>query len=106
MIVGNPILLGLTRFECGCCHSVATHTESSTMDTNRFAFTAARLSAVRAPAQGATQVYDERSPGLAVRVTPAGVRTFVFFRRVNGRVVRMKLGPVAAMSIDDARDAA
>jgi len=41
-----------------------------------------------------------------MRVTRAGVRTFVFFRRVNGRVVRMKLGPVAGTSIDDARDAA
>lgn len=75
------------------------------MDTNRFAFTAARLEAVATPAAGAVQVYDETTPGLAMRVTHAGARTFVLFGRLNGRVVRMKLGSVGSMSIPDARKA-
>jgi integrase len=76
------------------------------MDTVRFPFTAARLQAVPAPTAGATQVYDETTPGLALRVTAAGARTFVLFRRLNGRTVRMKLGSFRSMSIPDARKAA
>jgi integrase len=76
------------------------------MDARRFVFTAARLEAVSNPPSGATQVYDETTPGLALRITKAGARTFVFFRRIHGRTVRMKLGPYGSMSIPDARKAA
>lgn len=76
------------------------------MDTKRFSFTAARLQAVPVPSTGAVQVYDEATPGLALRVTKAGARTFVLFRRLNGRTVRMKLGSLGSMSIPDARKAA
>jgi integrase len=76
------------------------------MDTRRFSFTAARLAAVPTPARGATQAYDEGTPGLAMRVTKAGARTFVLFRRLGGRTVRMKLGSVGSMSIGDARKVA
>lgn len=75
------------------------------MDTLRFPFTATRLQAVPAPISGAIQVYDEATPGLALRVTAAGARTFILFRRFNGRTVRMKLGSAASMSIPDARKA-
>jgi integrase len=76
------------------------------MGTRRFSFTAARLDAVQAPTAGAIQVYDSTTPGLAMRVTKAGARTFVLFRRIHGRPVRMKLGSVGSMSIPDARKAA
>ena len=76
------------------------------MDTRRFSFTSARLAAVATPNSGAIQVYDEATPGLAMRVTSAGARTFVLFRRLGGRPVRMKLGSVRGMSITDARKAA
>jgi integrase len=76
------------------------------MQENRFSFTAARLAAVATPDTGAVQVYDDTTPGLAMRVTKAGARTFVLFRRFNGRTVRMKLGTLGSMSIPDARKAA
>jgi integrase len=76
------------------------------METQRFSFTAARLDAVPLPPSGAIQVYDTATPGLAMRVTKAGARTFVLFRRIHGRPVRMKLGSVGSMSIPDARKAA
>jgi integrase len=76
------------------------------MDKKRFTFTAARLAAVLAPPAGAVQVYDATTPGLAMRVTKAGAKTFVLFRRIRGRPVRMKLGSVGSMSIPDARKAA
>lgn len=67
------------------------------MNSTRFSFTAARLQAVPTPNAGATQVYDETTPGLALRVTKAGARTYVLFRRINGRMVRMKLGSFGSM---------
>jgi len=76
------------------------------METQRFSFTAARLEAVPPPLSGAIQVYDSTTPGLAMRVTKAGARTFVVFRRIRGRPVRMKLGSVGSLSIPDARKAA
>jgi len=76
------------------------------METRRFPFTAARLQAVPTPDNGAVQVYDEVTPGLAMRVTKAGAKTFVLFRRIHGRAVRMKLGSFGSMSIPDARKAA
>jgi hypothetical protein len=76
------------------------------METQRFSFTAARLEGVIPPVSGAIQVYDSITPGLAMRVTKAGARTFVVFRRIHGRPVRMKLGSVGSLSIPDARKAA
>lgn len=76
------------------------------METQRFSFTAARLESIPLPLSGAIQVYDTTTPGLAMRVTKAGARTFVLFRRIHGRPVRMKLGSVGSMSIPDARKAA
>jgi integrase len=77
-----------------------------TMSGNRLAFTAARLGAVKVPERGALYVYDTATPGLAMRITKAGARTFVLYRRIKGRPVRITLGAVGSMSIPDARRAA
>jgi integrase len=76
------------------------------MNSNRFPFTLSRLQSVPVPPVGAVQVYDEITPGLALRVTKAGAKTFVLFRRFSGRTVRMKLGTLGSMSIPGARKAA
>jgi integrase len=76
------------------------------MTTTRFSFTAGRLAQVAAPSAGAIYVYDAAMPSLGMRVTKAGARTFVFYRWISGRPVRITLGPVASMSIPDARKAA
>lgn len=54
-------------------------------DSRRFAFTAARIRRMLLPARGAIYAFDELTPGLALRVTAAGSRTFVFYRRINDR---------------------
>ncbi len=48
-------------------------------------------------------VWDEDTPGLALRITPGGVKTFVFKHRVGKRQVWMKLGRFGEMTIDAAR---
>src|ERR1035441_6544626 len=73
---------------------------------NRFSFTSARLASVPPPPSGATYVYDTATPGLAMRVTKTGARTFVLSRRIQGRPARITLGSFNAISIPDARRAA
>ena len=58
-------------------------------------------------ANGATiYVNDARMPGLSVRVTKAGVKSYVFTKKVNGKFLRITLGKVAGMSLTSARAAA
>jgi integrase len=49
--------------------------------------------------------WDSKADGLAVRVTKAGTKTFVFRRQVRGALVNVALGPTGGMSVDDARKA-
>ena len=49
--------------------------------------------------------WDERVDGLAVRVTKAGTKSFVFRRQVQGRLVNITLGKTNGMTVEDARKA-
>src|SRR4030088_3475737 len=51
-------------------------------------------------------VNDARMPGLSVRVTKAGVKSYVFTKKVNGRFLRLTLGKTASMTLSAARSAA
>jgi integrase len=51
-------------------------------------------------------VHDARMPGLSVRVTKAGVKSYVFTKKVNGRFLRITLGKTASMTLSAARSAA
>jgi integrase len=48
--------------------------------------------------------WDSKADGLAVRVTKAGAKTFVFRRQVHGALINIALGPTS-MTVDDARKA-
>jgi len=68
----------------------------------RFVFTETRLAALR-PVPGRTIIYyDERSP-LAVRVTPAGAKTYLLYKWVAGRPVKLGLGRVDEVKLEDAK---
>jgi integrase len=49
--------------------------------------------------------WDAKFDGLAVRVTNGGARTFVFRRKIDGRLVNIALGSAAGMTVEDARKA-
>jgi integrase len=77
--------------------------------TNRHInLTKAVLNALPIPATGErTVVYDRKTPGLQLRVTPAGSKTFSVFRRIkSGRPERITVGKYPTMSIEQARRAA
>ena len=48
-------------------------------------------------------VWDTRVAGLGVRVRPSGHRSFVLLDDTQGASTRRSLGPVAAMTVDEAR---
>lgn len=54
---------------------------------------------------GKTQAFlrDARAPGLRVRVTPAGSKSFIFEGKLNRETIRRTIGDVRVWNIDDAR---
>lgn len=73
-------------------------------DPNEFRFTEARIRDLPPAAKGTRLRYrDEAQPGLCLRVTEAGAKTFKLYRKVAGRVVDLTLGTSPALSVEAAR---
>jgi integrase len=73
---------------------------------DRFTFTKEKLDALKAPPRSRLAVHDKKTPGLILRVTPTGAKTFSLFRRVKGgEPFRETLGRYGkgGISIDQAR---
>jgi len=77
-------------------------------DTDRaHSLTTGLIDALRcAPGKSQAFLRDSKAIGLKVRVTQAGVKSYVFEVRVNGKPTRRTLGSVAAWSVDAAREEA
>jgi len=73
------------------------------MAQNQFAFTEARIAKLPAPASGRKEYHDEKTNGLVLRVTHNGAKTFSWFRKVNGRPVRLTIGQHPTVTVDQAR---
>jgi integrase len=72
----------------------------------RIKLTEQRIAGLRKPSLGASYTYDSLAPSLAIRVTAAGVRSFVVVKKINGRTERITLGRFPGLRLDDARQAA
>jgi integrase len=73
--------------------------------SKKIALTEQRVADLKA-ASSTSYVNDTRMPGLSVRVTKAGVKSYVFTRKINGKFLRVTLGKTAAMTLSAARSAA
>ena len=74
-------------------------------ETSRHRMTEARIE--ETPASATTKyVYDTDVPGLALRVTSRGVRTFVLVKKISGRTQRITLGRWPGLRLAEARRAA
>ena len=73
-------------------------------DPTSFEFTRARIEAATCPA-GKSQAlfWDTKQPGLGLRVTPGGKRSFIFEGRLGRQTIRMTIGP-ASMPIRVPKD--
>ena len=66
-------------------------------------FTAATLERLRTPEVGQIDYFDAAYPALALRVTSNGVRSWVYFGRVHGRLKRATLGRYPDLGLMQAR---
>lgn len=73
---------------------------------SRIKLTEQRIAGLPKPSRGASYTYDSTAPSLAIRVTAAGVRSFVVVKKINGRTERITLGRFPGLRLDDARQAA
>lgn len=71
----------------------------------RKALTAASIDRIKPPASGQVEYFDKGFPGLALRVSYGGGKSFVYFYRIGGKLRRMTLGTYPAISLAQARDA-
>ena len=75
------------------------------------ALTAASVQRIKPPTSGQVEYFDKGYPGLALRVSYGGGKSFVYFYRIRGKLGergklrRMTLGQTPSMSLSDAREA-
>ena len=70
-------------------------------------FTASRVAAFKCwPGKQQSIYWDAKTPGLGVRVTAAGAKSYVFETSLHGRTVRITIGDVRTWTIREAQDEA
>src|SRR5262249_4061953 len=72
---------------------------------NTRTLTAAAVERIRAPSSGQIDHFDQGYPGLALRVSYGGSKTWVYFYRLFGKQKRLTLGRWPSMSLSAAREA-
>ena len=74
------------------------------MPEKRFSFTKSELDKLPIPKAGKRAIYyDLRVPHLAIRVTDRGTKTFIVYRRVDGKALKRTIGRYPDFSIEQAR---
>jgi integrase len=69
------------------------------------ALTAAAVARIKLPKRGQDDHFDKGYPGLALRLSYGGARTWVYVFRLHGKLRRMTLGRYPSMSLAQAREA-
>lgn len=69
-------------------------------------FTARGIAALKAPASGRIEYFDEGVPGFGIRISSSGVKSWVVLYRHKGRKRRHTLGTYPAMTLADAYEKA
>ena len=65
--------------------------------------TSRKVASLKPPESGQVDVFDERTPGFGVRITPSGRKSFVCFYRVGGKLRRWTIGSCDSLSLAEAR---
>ena len=67
-------------------------------------FTAGRIAAFKCEAGKNQSIFwDGKTPGLGLRVTAAGAKSYIFETRLHGKTLRMTIGDVRTWAIDQAQ---
>lgn len=74
------------------------------LSQNKLNFTKAILNALKLPSRGKRSLYrDSKTPGLGIRITDTGHKTFIVYRKIDGKPERITLGRYPDLSIEQAR---
>lgn len=76
--------------------------DTPTPAKHRLNFTKAALQALPAPATGRAHFHDAKMPGLVLSITAAGCRSFLVYRKLNARPVRVTLGRFPPLTVEQA----
>lgn len=68
--------------------------------------TAATVEKTKPPEKGRSELWDTQVPGLALRITPNGIKSWCIRYRASGKQKRFTLGTYPAISLADARNEA
>ncbi|MET0117771.1 MAG: site-specific integrase [Sedimenticola sp.] len=72
-----------------------------------FNFTKRSIDALPIPGKGKRAIYrDKKTPGLGIRITGTGSKSFVVYRKMKGRPLMVTLGKYPQMTIEQARNEA
>lgn len=69
----------------------------------KFVFTKAAIEALSVPERGWTYHYDLKVQGLGIGIGSSGKKSFVVYRKINGRPERITLGRYPDLTIEQAR---
>ena len=70
-------------------------------------FTAGRVAAFKCEAGKNQSIFwDGKAPGLGLRVTPAGVKSYIFETRLNGKTLRVTIGDERTWTVSKAQEEA
>ncbi|RLA18375.1 MAG: hypothetical protein DRQ62_13700 [Gammaproteobacteria bacterium] len=74
--------------------------------SSKLKFTTKRVIDLASPEKGQRYYYDSEVGGLGVRVSASGSRTYILYKKVNGKPQRITLGKVGVIGLAEARKAA
>jgi len=73
------------------------------MSDNTFRFSKRSIESIDPPARGRATYKDKTTPGLTLRVTAKGTKSFALVRWAGGRMKRVTLGRFPALTVEQAR---
>ena len=73
------------------------------MNDKHFNFTKTKLENIPLPNKGSISYYDTKEKGLCLIVYEKGSKTFYFYKKVNGKPQRFKIGSLFDASVEQAR---
>ena len=75
---------------------------------NQWNFTSDRVTKLPLPAEGKTQAlyWDGKTPGLGLRVTARGTRSFIFETQLAGSTIRITIGDIRTWTVGKAQEEA
>ncbi|WP_293625815.1 MULTISPECIES: integrase family protein [unclassified Polynucleobacter] len=70
---------------------------------SKFSFSTKRLERLAPPLKGQSIFWDAKTPGLGLRITKNGVKSFILQSRLTGKTVRLTIGQFGAWNIQEAQ---